>query len=42
MEDTLTTWLAAGVSFVAGWALDNGVPRKVARFLARIISGKKV
>ena len=42
MEDTLTTWLAAGVSFVAGWVLDNGIPRKIARFAAKLLSGKKV
>jgi hypothetical protein len=34
MEDQLTTWIAAGVSFVTGWVLDNGIPRKIAKFLA--------
>lgn len=41
MEDQLTTWIAAGVSFVAGWILDNGYPRKVARFLVSLIAKKK-
>jgi hypothetical protein len=42
MEDTITTWLAAGVSFVTGWVLDNGIPRKIARFVVKLVSGKKV
>ena len=42
MEDTISTWIAAGVSFVAGWALDNGIPRKIARFVVKLVSGKKV
>jgi hypothetical protein len=42
MEETISTWIAAGVSFVAGWALDNGIPRKIARFVVKLVSGKKV
>jgi hypothetical protein len=42
MEDTITTWLAAGVSFVTGWVLDNGIPRKIARFVVKLVSKKKV
>jgi hypothetical protein len=41
MEDQLTTWIAAGVSFVAGWILDNGVPRKIASWLVSLIVKKK-
>ena len=41
MEETISTWIAAGVSFVAGWALDNGIPRKIARFVVKLVSGKK-
>jgi hypothetical protein len=42
MEETISTWIAAGVSFVAGWVLDNGIPRKIARFVVKLVSGKKV
>jgi hypothetical protein len=41
MEDQLTTWIAAGVSFVAGWVMDNGIPRKIAKFLVSLIVKKK-
>jgi hypothetical protein len=41
MEDQLTTWIAAGVSFVTGWVLDNGIPRKIAKFLVSLIVKKK-
>jgi len=40
MEDQLTTWIAAGVSFLTGWALDNGIPRKVAKFVVSLIAKK--
>jgi hypothetical protein len=41
MEDQLTTWIAAGVSFLAGWILDNGIPRKVANFVISLVAKKK-
>ena len=41
MEDQLTTWIAAGVSFIAGWVLDNGIPRKIAKFVISLVSKKK-
>lgn len=41
MEDQVTTWIAAGVSFVAGWILDNQYPRKIAKFLISLIAKKK-
>ena len=40
MEDQITTWIAAGVSFVTGWVLDNGIPRKIAKFLVSLIVKK--
>ena len=41
MEDQLTTWIAAGVSFLTGWVLDNGIPRKVAKFVVSLIAKKR-
>lgn len=41
MEDQLTTWIAAGVSFLAGWIIDNGVPKKIAGWIVSLVSKKK-
>jgi hypothetical protein len=41
MEEQLSTWIAAGVSFLAGWILDNGIPRKVASFIISLVAKKK-
>lgn len=41
MEEQLSTWIAAGVSFLAGWILDNGIPRKVASFIISLVAKKR-
>jgi len=40
LEDQLTTAITAGITFVAGWLLDNKVPRKVASWLIGLVIKK--
>lgn len=41
LEDQLTIAITSGISFVAGWLLDNGIPRKVAAWLVGLVIKKK-
>lgn len=40
-EDQITTIITSAITFVAGWLLDNQVPRKAAQWLISLVVKKK-
>jgi hypothetical protein len=40
-EDQIATIITSAITFVAGWLLDNQVPRKAAKWLVGLVIKKK-
>jgi hypothetical protein len=40
IEDQITIAISSGITFVAGWLLDNKMPRKVAKWLVGLVIKK--